>query len=192
MYSIDPPSCNKGFIDLDVLKSKLHLLTNVVPLFNQQRVFPNISFVCEGFVSKWIVGGLNMSGEEYPRIRIGREDELSLKEAIILDPVRAVNTGLNVYEFHHDPPLFVREGDVLVMYHSENNDIDKGVYYQQVSGPDNYLLTNIAIEKLEENIYPLISVVVCKSSHFRFNNHTLVTILLILCSSCGYRHKHFK
>ncbi len=129
-------------------------------MFEHQRIFPNISFTCEGYVYKWIIGGLNVSGVDYPKLRIGREDELSLKEAITLVPSKAINTGPNVYEYYHDPPLFVRDGDVLIMAHFGYSDVNDIVFYQEVSGPDNYHLTGITFGKVEENVFPLISVVV--------------------------------
>ena len=106
-----------------------------------------------------------MTGDRYPKIRIGREDELSLREAVTLNPLLGVNTALNVFEYHHNPALHVRHGDLLVMYHSGHSEVNKIVYYQEVSGPDNYRLTN-EIVKIEENIYPLVSVVVGKLNYY--------------------------
>ena len=174
-FILEPPLCSEGFIDLDVLKSKTPYITNVVRLFEHQRIFPNISFTCEGYVSKWIVGGLKVSGVDYPRIRIGREDELSLKEAITLNPSNAINTSLNVYEYYHDPPLYVRAGDVLIMAHFGYSDVNSIVFYQEVSGPDNYHLTDITFGKLEENVFPLVSVVVGES-HSVINTITIQSL----------------
>lgn len=151
----------------------------MVPIFAQHRVFPNITFTCEGYVTKWIVGGLNVTGNRYPKIRIGREDELSLREAVTLNPLVGVNTAPNVFEYHHNPALHVRNGDLLVMYHSGHSEANKIVYYQEVSGPDNYRLTN-EIEKIEENIYPLVSVVV---GRLEYHNISLCILVSLNCPS---------
>ena len=75
-------------------------------------------------------------------------------------PSNATSAGVNVYEFHQNPPLYVRAGDSLMIQHRGSSDANKILYYQEYNGPDNYLLTGNAITKIEDNAYPLLSPIV--------------------------------
>ena len=154
----DPPYCNRGFPSHDTVTSLSQSVTVVKPVYNQQRAFPSILFTCNGLITKWIFGALDTPGIINPQIRLGQGDEW--RDVFTLNPTDGVITSENVYEFEPVPPLKVMSGDILVLEQPDLKSSGMAIYYQQFNGPVNYILDETTLTLLEENDYPLISVVV--------------------------------
>ena len=130
--------CTIGFPTPEELRQKtLEVNINrVITRNQQQRVFPDISFTCNGSITKWIVGAGTGGGSSPP-------SELQIWRRSGLDYTKVGSTQLtaqsptsdpNVYEYIPSPPLGFQEGDILGVYGSSSAIVP---YYQENNGPEN-------------------------------------------------------
>ena len=86
----------------------------------------------------------------------------------IIDDGFNTTTVNNVYEYSLNPPLEVQEGDILGLFQPREYESPLAMYFQENSGPFNYgkennvdnAFTTLTIdEPLEQNDYPLVSVI---------------------------------
>ena len=161
--------CTIGFPTPEELRQKaLEVnINSVVVRDQQQRVFPDITFTCNGSITKWIVGAGIGDGSSPP-------SELQIWRRSGSDYIKVGSTQLtaqsptsdpNVYEYIPSPPLGFQEGDILGVYQREGSSIVP--YYQETTGPENLRqsgLVSAAPNKLialilaEEYDYPLVTV----------------------------------
>ena len=135
----------------------------------QQRVFPDISFTCNGYITKWIVGaGAGAGGGSSPssELQIWRRsgaDSYTKVASTQLTTQSPINNS-NVYEYVPSSPLDFQEGDILGVYQREDSSVIP--YYQESTGPVNLRQSgehNIALNSLiatqaTEYDYPLVTV----------------------------------
>ena len=114
----DPPGCGCGFMSEERVYGLLDissLQTRSRQNFNdQQLLFPSVTFRCNGYIVKWIVGARWNSGMNSPELQIWQPvgDNIYRKKnsTVILADVREDD---EVYEFPLTHPLPVQPGDIL-------------------------------------------------------------------------------
>ena len=115
----------------------------------QQRVFPDIAFTCNGSITKWIVGAGTGDGSSPP-------SELQIWRRSGSDYTKVGSTQLtaqsptsdpNVYEYIPSPPLGFQEGDILGVYQRDDSSIVP--YYQKSTGPENLRHAGLVSDALD-------------------------------------------
>ena len=113
-------------------------INRVVVRDQQQRVFPNITFTCNGSITKWIVGAGTGGGSSPPsELQIWRKSgsDYTKVGSTQLTALHSTTSGLNVYEYILSSPLGFQEGDLLGVYQRDDSSIVP--YYQESTGPEN-------------------------------------------------------
>ena len=131
-------------------------ITSVIPV-TDTRVFPDIHFTCTGIITNWLIGIIEEQDttKPYPNIYIKRSSQLI--HALTVDTSAAISSNGNVYNFTSE--VMVQSGDILVINVTNNSN---PMYYQQYNGPLNYKLNIDELIPLEDNDYPLVSVIISK------------------------------
>ena len=132
----------------------------------QQCLFPDITFTCNGFITKWIVGGTTDNTKSLePELQIWRNTEGTsyTKAGFSLLPSNAKVIGNNVVEYIPNPPLEFQEGDILGVYQPDDGESELVIYYQQRDGPVNYQLGSSSLSTVTlgnhfKYDYPLVTV----------------------------------
>ena len=154
---VDPSSCfDQAFSGNDINTNSLSI-TSVIPV-TDTRVFPDIHFTCTGIITNWLIGITEEQDTTklYPNIYIERSSQLI--HALTVDTSATIPSNGNVYNFTSE--VIVQSGDILVINVINNSN---PMYYQQYNGPLNYKLNNDELIPLENNDYPLVSVIISKS-----------------------------
>ena len=131
----------------------------------RQRLFPDITFTCNGFITKWIVGGTTDNTESLePELQIWRNTGGTsyTKANFSLLPFSTLVS--NVAEYTLSTPLEFQEGNILGVYQPQRRDSATVVYYQERDGPVNYeegidpLSTVTLVGNPDSYDYPLVTV----------------------------------
>ena len=176
--SIDP-SCTSGFANSVELQKKVLDVNiyNDMRRPQEQRVFPDINFTCNGSLTKWIVGGTvgSMVGGE---VQIWRRNSSSIKNDYTKVGYSVLNANDpendHVYEHIPDSPLKFQAGDILGVY-QRGGPNRTAIYYHTTTGPANYrnpvlfnsippapATLNGATLVVSQYDYPLVTVEICK------------------------------
>ena len=140
-FFVDSPSCTGNFLSRSALRQgALNVnINDVRRRDNQQRLFPDITFTCNGSITKWIVGGTAENGASLPELQIwqniGKNSYTKTKFSLI--PSSAIFNN-NVAEYTLSTPLEFQEGDILGVYQPRQQNSALVVYYQERDGPVNY------------------------------------------------------
>ena len=135
-----------------------------------QRLFPDIRFTCNGFITKWIVGatfgGDFESTGNLPELQVWQSAGGSsfTKRNFSIFPITDI-PFTNVYEYTLTSPLEFQEGDILGVYQQRQGDSQLVMYYQDDDGPDNYrqngltaALSTFTLMDARDYDYPLVTV----------------------------------
>ena len=164
-FFTDSP-CTDNFLSRSVLRNEaLDVNINNVRIRDNQRLFPDITFTCNGFITKWIIGMRAEQASLLPELQIWRQNGGAsyTKANFSLVPSDAIATN-NVVEFVPNTPLEFQEGDILGVYQPRRQDSALIVYYQERDGPVNYLEGNSALSTVtlrnsdDDFDYPLVTV----------------------------------
>ena len=141
LYHTDSPSCTGNFLNRSALRQgALNVnINNVMRRDNQQRLFPDITFTCNGSITKWIVGGTTDNTQSLePELQIWQKTGRNsyTKEGFSLLPFSTLVS--NVAEYTLSTPLEFQEGDILGVYQPKYDKSALVVYYQERDGPANY------------------------------------------------------
>ena len=113
----------------------------VKKISNKQYLYPDITFTCNGFITKWIVGGTTDNFESLlqPELQIWRNTGGTsyTKTNFSLIPF-STPTADYIVEYIPNPPLEFQEGDILGVYQPQHNDSALVVFSQDRDGPANY------------------------------------------------------
>ena len=148
-------------------------------------MFPDISFTCNGSITKWIVGaGTGEGSPPSSELQIWRRSGANSYTKVTSTQLTAqppINNS-NVYEYVPSSPLGFQEGDILGVYQRENSSVVP--YYQLSTGPVNLRQpgrVNSAANSLTApslntaiNDYPLVTVEIgmCFPASFLYAKHT--------------------
>ena len=147
--SVGNPECAPHFLDMNTLNAKGDLLdgasTDIVERETELRLFPNVTFECEGRIDKWIFAAEEKgNGVKYPTAQIWRRllesDIFEKVQSSTLQPTRSEN--LNVYEYVPDPPLQFRPGEVLGLHYPASSESSYTLYSQEGAGTMNFRMQN--------------------------------------------------
>ena len=138
----DSPSCTGNFLTRSALRQgALRVnINDAKKRDREQRLFPDITFTCNGSITKWIVGAKTENSDLLPELQIWRNNGGTsyTKANFSLIPSNATVIGNNVVEYIPNPPLEFQEGDILGVYQPRQQDSALVVYYQERDGPANY------------------------------------------------------
>ena len=114
---IDSPSCTGNFLNRSALRQgALNVNINVVRIRDeQQRIFPDITFTCNGSITKWIVGAeADMNGLLFPELQVwrntGRNNYTKANFSILSSSTPDI---YNIVDYNLNTPLKFQEGDIL-------------------------------------------------------------------------------
>ena len=144
---------------------------------NQQRLFPNITFTCNGFITKWIVGADHEAenDNELPELQIWRNTGGTSYTKANFSQLPSNTLNGTVAEYNLSTPLEFQEGDILGVYQPKHDKSELVVYYQERDGPVNYEEGNIARSTVtldtshSEYDYPLVTVEISTGKLMPYN-----------------------
>ena len=118
----DMEGCDSGFMSLERMRILLGLdpVNSPVSRHQRQQITPDINFTCEGFVTRWVVGG-EWNGDDfrYPELQIWRRVEngssVYRKISGTFLRVGSLNTS-GIYEYGDFYPIPFKPGDVVGMF----------------------------------------------------------------------------
>ena len=169
-FYTDPPGCTSAsfYTPEELRQNTLEVnINSVVVRDQQQRVFPDISFTCNGSITKWIVGAGTGGGSSPPsELQIWRRSgsEYTKVGSTQLTAQNSTNNS-NMYEYIPSQPLGFQEGDILGVYQRDDSSIVP--YYQENTGPENLRQSGLvstapnsltAPPQAAEYDYPLVTV----------------------------------
>ena len=130
---------------------------------NQQRLFPDITFTCNGFITKWIVGAKRGRGTLLPELQVWRNNGEGSFIKTKFSPLPSNATDNNIVEYIPNPPLEFQEGDILGVYQPPHQHSALVVYYQDHDGPVNYAYegydSTVTLDAADHHYdYPLVTV----------------------------------
>ena len=145
----------------------------------KQYLFPDITFTCNGFITKWIVGGTTDNSESIqPELQIWRNTGGTsyTKTNFSLLPFSALVN--NVAEYTLTTPLEFQEGDILGLYQPRRQNSTLVVYFQEHNGPAGYeegssSLSTVTLGNVDDYDYPLVTVEISTGKH------TCIILILI-------------
>ena len=180
---IDSPNCTGNFLSRSALKQgALNVnINNVRRRDEQQRLFPDIIFTCNGSITKWIVGGTTNDGKNRtPELQIWRNTGGSnYTKANFSNLSSSTPVSNNIVEHTLSTPLEFQEGDILGVYQPRHMDSALVVYYQERDGPVNFrnnmldsALTAVNLDNLDNQYdYPLVTVEITTGKLMHYNVH---------------------
>ena len=138
-----------------------------------QYLYPEVVFSCNGTVTKWIYGGISQQQDSLTELQIWRQLGPNSYTKIGSSSVNAgTMIGTNLYEFIPQTPLEFQEGDIFGLH-----DLSL-LYEQRFSGPlnlrirsDDSLSTITQDLDTDGNDFPLVTVEVSSKylSHFYYS-----------------------
>ena len=152
----------------------------------QQHLFPDITFTCNGSITKWIVGAATGAGVSLPELQIWRNvGETSYTKASfsILSSSTTPDNN-NTVEYIPNPPLKFQKGDIVGVYQPKNADSALIVYNQEFDGPINYregksALFNVTLGSPDVYDYPLVTVEISTYAGTHNINHNCIPMKLL-------------
>ena len=198
---IDSPSCTGNFLSRSALKQgAVNVNINNVRIRDQQRLFPNITFTCNGSITKWIVGAeADINEQLFPELQIWRNtggSNYTKAHFSKLSSIAPDNKNVVEYMYNLNTPLEFREGDILGVYQPQSHDSALVVYYQERDGPVNFqnrgmldsALTTVNLDNLDNRYdYPLVTVEIKTGKLMPYNVHSNG----IDCTSLSCKHYYF-
>ena len=150
-YVTDSP-CTGSFLSRSILmQSALDVnINNVRIRDNQQRLFTDITFTCNGSITKWIVGGTAVSGASLPELQIWRNTGATsyIKASFSILPSSAAPDSNNIVEYIPTLHWSSRRETYWECTNPRQKDSALVVYYQDRDGPVNYLEGNNPLSAL--------------------------------------------
>ena len=139
-------SCLNGFLSESELRQQILQvnINGVVSRPRQQRLFPDIKFTCNGFITKWIIGAqIRTTGitTELPEMQIWRrltaESTYTKVGSSLL--TNGVARNSNVIEYTPVSPVEFQAGDILGVFQPRADHSKTLMYYQHGTGPENHV-----------------------------------------------------
>ena len=186
-------SCTSEFLTPTELRQKT-LNLNINDMQRKQRqqiIFPNMTFTCNGSITKLIavVDVLEEKGVPLmaPEVQIWRKSRNESKDSyakikfIFITTTQVFNR--NVVELNLQDPIKVQKGDILGVYQPRYNESTLSIRYQIRDGPINYVIEQqdnalSSLSQVESSIpsydYPLVSMEIRSGA----NDYTLIVIVI--------------
>ena len=161
---------NSSSVNATFIKDQSLLISDSRRRERRQLLYPQLTFSCNGSVSKWIYGAVDRSATgELPEIQIWRQTDIDTYTKQTFSRVSANETepGTNIHVYYPETPLEFQEGDILGYFQPDEDDSQIVLYAQREGGPTNLRVMGmvdiapitVTISELQEggNDYPLIS-----------------------------------
>ena len=198
MFHTAPSQCmGTEFFTPALLRQKtLDLNINQVGVTTrEQRLFPDITFTCNGAITKWIVG-VDTPGDtdSQTQLQIWRRIEQTSTNVYKMINFTTVSDALGeqngVYNHTLTSPIEFKKGDIFGIYYHRNKK-RVVIYNQRNSGPANYrdpagtlgdppTYNNLSAVLTDDYDYPLVSVEI--GEHYiqlftiEYNTHKFCTV----------------
>ena len=150
----------------------------------QQHLFPDITFTCNGSITKWIVGAEADNGDALPELQIWRNTGGSnYTKAHFSYLSSGTPDSKNIVEYTLSTPLEFHEGDILGVYQPSRLDSALVVYYQERDGPANF--QNDMLDSVTTAIphnqydYPLVTVEINTGKLMLYNKIMRITMIAL-------------
>lgn len=160
----------------------------------QQVIFPNITFTCNGSITKLTAGidvpedtGLShMTSEDktslaFPEIQIWRRrNEIWSNSYIKIEsiPLNTTQVNQNIAEITPLYSIRVQEGDILGVYQPSHSNAGLSIKYQEHDGPINYIENNphssfdlLGHTTIQRYNYPLVTMEITQGMFIAFMNY---------------------
>ena len=157
-------------------------INGVVGSPRQQRLFPDIQFTCNGIITKWIVGAqTRTSGTEMPELQIWRRtSDVDIYAKVGFSLLNHGVSNNSVIEYTLASPLKFHDEDILGIFQPQADHSKIMVYYQDGTGPENYVydrdaamsLATLSDEFFSED-YPLVTVEVTQGVYLLLCKETI-------------------
>ena len=129
----------RGFIGLDTLRRKAVLLYDSVEHDQQQRIFPSMSFSCNGIISKWTFVARSQTGEDlrqYPLLQLWKRAGPRRYRKVYESSITSTMSGqsqFTVGEHIPDKPVRFEAGYMFGVYQPHDGNSRLIVRYANVS-----------------------------------------------------------
>ena len=158
---------------------------------NHQCLFPDITFTCNGFITKWIVGVEAEDDDELPELQIWRNAGGTSYTIVNFSQLPSNTLSGTVAEYNLSTPLEFQEGDILGVYQPQSQDSALVVYYQQRDGPVNFeggsrALPTVTLKTPHNYDYPLVTVEIDTGNSCL----TMYIIMIALSLSCKHYYTY--
>ena len=148
---------------------------------NQQLLFPDINFTCNGSIIKLIAGVEIGNNNMPPRavMQIWRRDFAGANTYTIVNSTLIRSTtspNNNVVEHSLESPIEFQKGDILGMYQPRRSDTSLVFSYQERDGPENYKVNSASSRVTlgspdNQYDYPLVTVEIMSSGRWLIDNN---------------------
>ena len=128
-----------GFVEEATIHNLSVEIGNLTFNLGELRLFPNIKFNTNGYITAWTVGGIITKRKRNPELQIWRkindsnDDDYIRVNKFQLDEMNGIVIASNVREYSVNPPVQVQAGDILGLF--QPNDSSVFIYYQECHGP---------------------------------------------------------
>ena len=146
---------------------------------NQQRLFPDINFTCNGSITKLIAGVEIRNNDLPPRavMQIWRRDYFDPNTyTFVNSTLIRLTAPLNnsVIEHSLESPMKFQKGDILGMYQPQRDNTRLVFSYQERDGPENYRVnrasSTVTLGSPDNQYdYPLVTVEISTRKLVQFN-----------------------
>ena len=177
VYLIDPPTCATGFLDKatveDISKDAQSVQRSGLGF---QRIYPDIQFTCNGVITKWTIGALDLIFSDAPELQVWRlVGENYIKVSSSLFRPNETNHR-NIHVLYPTPALEFQSGDIFGVHTPIDTISDLSVLFQRFNGPQSFELPRsigspapttipaLALRPNAENNYPLVTLEVSVST----------------------------
>ena len=114
---VDPPECGSGFMSVETMYTLVGLgeVGRLIGSNICQQITPNITFTCDGWITKWIIGALwGKNAMLFPELQIWRNDGNNTYRKIngTFISVETRNAS-SIYEYSNFSSIPFQAGDIL-------------------------------------------------------------------------------
>ena len=178
-YVSDTAGCDCGFMSRERMRILLGLETVGARMFTERRqqITPDITFTCDGHITKWIVGA-NWADTRslYPELQVWRNVGNDVYHKINGTVISiAAESPTRIYEYDNFSPIPVLAGDILGVFIPETSRNKLLLWSERENGPSVFFVstdsaTVSSIDLLQRmpplpstSYFPLVTVEISKS-----------------------------
>ena len=121
-------------LELDTVNQK-------IPYPQRQQITPQMSFTCDGWITRWIIGASVANGSLYPEIQVWRNISNIYQKINGTSIVIPDMSGSQRYEISNFDPIAIQAGDVLGVFLPPATSSRLTLLSEDTTSPTNYYLT---------------------------------------------------
>ena len=115
----------------------------VLTLNQRQQITPSMKFLCDGLITKWIIGAnLGLLDDLRPELQVWRKTGNQMFERIngtFLDFENRIDS--DIYEYEDFSPIPVLSGDILGIFQPQRTLSRVRIHSEEANEPTNYYYT---------------------------------------------------